>query len=175
MSDDCPPASEEAGRLIQDHQEMLTFFIQTIVHDAALAEEIFSDVKLAILQSWHRYDPSRPFLNWARGVARLVAYETLRAQSRQPESLPPDVIESMADQLEPITAGGQGEFREAVQGCVQNLPPHHRRLIQSRYYDDCPYKELAGLFGKSLGSLYTVFRRCHAQLRECILKKIQNL
>src|SRR5947207_5758295 len=78
---------EEAFRHVLAHRTMLKAYVQAIVRDPFLAEDTFSEVTLEIARAWERFDSTRPFQNWARGVARRVALASLRKQSRQPVSL----------------------------------------------------------------------------------------
>ena len=45
-------------------------YISVLMGGAAEAADVFQETDLAILQHELSYDPSRPFMFWARGVAR---------------------------------------------------------------------------------------------------------
>jgi RNA polymerase sigma-70 factor (ECF subfamily) len=133
-------------------------------------------VTVAILQSWERYDPSRPFPAWARGIARRVAFTNLHKQSRQPCLLSDDLLEAAAQTIDSL--GDESELdrrKEALHGCMERLPTRHRQLIDFKYWEDRSYKDISGLIGRSVASLYVVFNRLHDFLRHCIGRKLRLL
>ena len=169
MTTECTPASEEAVRLVLAHRTMLNGYIRGMIHDPTLAEDAFSDVTLAILRSWDRYDPTRSFEAWARGVARRVAFSNLRRESRQPCLLDQEVLELIALEIDAMgTEATLDSRKEMLHGCVQRLPPRHQQLIQFRYFENRSYPEISALVGKSVGSLYVIFNRVHKALSTCI-------
>lgn len=169
-------APEGAVRFVVDHRTMLKAYIRAIIRDPALAEDTFSDVTLAVLTSWERYDPSRPFESWARGIARRVALSNLRRESRQPYLLVEDVLEAVAQEIDEM--GGEAKLesrKEALHGCLQRLAPPHRQLIEYRYFENRSYGEISGLVGKTVGNLYVIFNRLHKLLSTCIERESRHL
>src|SRR5262245_59731087 len=91
---------EQAFRQILAHRTMLKAYLQAIIRDPVLAEDTFSQVTIEIARSWKRYDTSRPFENWARGLARRIALAELRKRGREPVALDEDVLESIGMELD---------------------------------------------------------------------------
>lgn len=130
---------DEAFLRVLAHRTMLKIHILCIVRDAHLAEDTLSDATLAIIRSWHKYDPAKPFEPWARGVARNVALANLRKHQRATVTLDESVLESLGTALD--AAGGEAELEEKKQrlrACLAKLPQHSRELVQWRYFDDEP-------------------------------------
>ena len=71
---------EEAFRQILAHRTMLKAYIQAFVRDPVLAEDTFSEVAIEIARCWERFDKTRSFENWARGLARRVALTQVSKQ-----------------------------------------------------------------------------------------------
>src|SRR5262245_1082535 len=115
-------ANEEAVRLVLAHRTMLKAYIRFHIRDATLAEDTLADVTLAILDSWDRFDHSRPFEPWARGIARRIALTNLRNESRQPCLLDEDVLETVAQEIDEM--GDESHLatrKEALQKCFHKL------------------------------------------------------
>ena len=53
-------------------------FIASLVRDFQDRDDILQETAVAVLQGYHRYDPSRPFVAWAMGIARLQTLAHLR-------------------------------------------------------------------------------------------------
>jgi RNA polymerase sigma-70 factor, ECF subfamily len=162
--------------MVSTHRTMLRAFIGSMIRDSSLADDTLSDVTVAIFQSWERYDSTRAFPPWARGVARRVALANLRKQSRQPCMLEEDVLEAAA--LKAGSMGDESELdlrKDALAGCMERLPTRHRQLIGFRYFDERSVVDISGLVGKSAASLYVVFHRLYKFLRDCVVRKLRLL
>jgi RNA polymerase sigma-70 factor (ECF subfamily) len=170
-------ASEEAAfRELLSHRTMLKAYIRMIVQDPILAEDTFSEVTLRILRAWNTYDKNRPFALWARGVARRVAFDSLRRRSHQPILLDTEALERIAEELDSLGNEGQIEIRtEALRKCMQRLPRSTRQLVELHYFEEKSYQEIAEFAGKSIGAIYTIFSRMHSVLRQCIERQITSL
>src|SRR6185369_2659175 len=86
---------DEAFLQVLAHHTMLKSYILAIIHDPHLAEDTLSDVTLAIVRSWERFDKRQPFAPWARGVARRIALANRRKFQRPVSELNDDVLEAV--------------------------------------------------------------------------------
>ena len=151
------------------HRTMLKIHILCIVRDAHLAEDTLSDATLAIVRSWHKYDPAKPFEPWARGVARNVALANLRKHQRATVTLDENVLESLGSALD--AGGGEAELegkKQRLRECVAKLPSRSRELVQWRYFDDVSYADIAARTRRTISALYMAFSRIHAALAACV-------
>ena len=165
---------EEAFRQVLAHRTMLKAYVQAIVRDPFLAEDAFSEVTLEIARSWNRFDRSRPFESWARGVARRVALTSIRKQGRQPVTLDDSVLESIGAELD--TFGNEIELglrKEALESCLEILTEANRELVRLRYFENRGYEEIARMLGRSVGALYVALTRIHAALHDCVRRKLR--
>ncbi len=163
---------EEVVRLVMAHRTMIATHVNCMIRDPILAEDTFQDAIVAILESWDRYDPSRSFASWARGIAHNVALATLREQARQPYALSAEALESVVEKS--LTFGSEPELemlQEALVGCVQQLSPGHQALVRLRYYENRSYAEISCLVGKSVKTLYVTCRRLRTLLWNCIQRE----
>ena len=164
-----PSANDEAFLKVLAHRTMLKIHILCIVRDSHLAEDTLSDATLAIVRSWHTYDPAKPFEPWARGVARNVALANLRKHQRATVVLDEAVLESLGSALD--AAGGEAELegkKQRLRDCVAKLPERSRELVQWRYFDDVSYTDIALRTRRTIAALYMAFSRIHVALAECV-------
>ena len=166
---------EEAFRHVIRHRSMLMAYVRAIVHDPELAEDTLGDVSVAIARNWTRYDKSRPFAPWARGVARRVALANLRKHGRRPVLLDSDVLETVAVELDCHADRGEAERRkQALDRCIRRLSDFNRRLVRMRYSENCPTSEIAQAVNWTVDSLYVAFSRIHKALRECVQRNLET-
>jgi RNA polymerase sigma factor (sigma-70 family) len=170
------PANEEAVRLVFAHRPELMSYIRCIIPNPAQAEDTFSDMTVAIMNSWEHYNPERSFKSWARGVARRIAFTNLRKAALRDGPFTDDVLEDIAAEVDCVSEQSRFDLRKAaLPGCMQRLRQCHQEFIQWRYYDDRSLQEISRRVGKSVGSVCVVFHRLHKLLEICINKKLRLL
>jgi RNA polymerase sigma-70 factor, ECF subfamily len=157
-------------------QDDLRAFIGALVRDPSLREDVFQEVAMTLWRTFERYDRSRAFGAWARGVAAFKIMENRRARGRWPESYPPEVIEAVVKGFDaPSVHGDDSEpthRSRALQGCLKALPARSAQIIGERYGRDRPVAEMAAAHGLSLDALYQSLSRIRTQLRECVSRKL---
>jgi RNA polymerase sigma-70 factor (ECF subfamily) len=175
MVPECELDSEEAFRQVLAHRTMLKAYVKSIVLDPFLAEDIFSEVTLQIVRSWDRFDQSRVFAVWARGVARRVALANLRKENRQPSLLDKDVLESIAEEVEGLgDESALDQRKEALRKCMGRLSERNRLLLRRRYFENRSYQEISRLVDKKVGALYALFSRLHHALLRCVERELRS-
>ena len=165
---------EEAFRHVLAHRTMLKAYVQAIVRDPVVAEDTFSEVTLEIVRVWDRFDSSRPFEPWARGLARRVALTKLRQRQREPETFDEAVLENLGEALD--DAGCEAELslrKDALLACLEKLPAPSRRLIELRYFENVAYEEIARTLHRTVGALYAAVSRIQVLLRDCVERTLR--
>src|SRR5436190_23219083 len=148
-----PTPHDNAFLQVLAHRTMLKSYILVIVRDPHLAEDTLSDVTLAIVRSWERFDAGQPFGPWARGVARRVALTNLRKYRRANVALSDEVLEQLEDDFDAFgSEADQEEQRQQLRSCVQLLPERSRELIQLRYFDGQSYDQIARLTNRTVAA-----------------------
>lgn len=160
---------DEAFLQVLAHHTMLKAYILAIIHDPHLAEDTLSDVTLAIVRSWERFDKQQPFAPWARGVARRIALANRRKFQRPVIELNETVLEAVGLHIDAL--GSEGvleERRQQLRACVEQLPEHSRELVQLRYFAGQSYDHMASSTGRTIVALYKAFSRIHEALARCV-------
>jgi len=78
------------------HEQDLRAFVSAVMPQAAVREDLFQEVAAALWRSFHSYDASRPFGNWARGVAMNKVRQFRRKLFRAPVILPEEAMKAVA-------------------------------------------------------------------------------
>lgn len=160
---------EEAFRQVLANRTVLLACVRAIVRDPHLAEDTLSDVTMEIVRNWSKYDTSRPFSPWARGVARRVALANLRKSGRLVATLDEEVIELLGAELD--ARGGESlfeQYKDRLNACLSKLSDKARRLVMARYFEEKSYDELSVSENRSNGALYVAFTRIHQSLAKCL-------
>src|SRR5947209_7027119 len=135
---------EALEALIRRHATPLLVFIQRMVGDRHLGEDLFQEVFLAVWLKCDQYCQGRPFKPWLYAIA----LNQCRAAFRRRQAAPPDSLDD--GRLAPVAAGW-GPFETAVAGetaalvadAVALLPPQQRAVVVLRLWQQLSYGEIA--------------------------------
>lgn len=169
------PVKYDAFLGITENRSKLMAVIVAMVRDFDLAEDLFQQTVLEILQVSDNFDATRDFLPWASGVARNVVRRHWRASEKQPAPATQEALDALAGfaEVEQDEDIWQAE-RAALYQCLDKLPERMRRLFLLRYGQNYKAGKLAELASFPIGSLRTTLARLRMKLRHCINTEIQE-
>lgn len=153
------------------YQGHLRSFIYASIGDYSHASDILQQTNLALWRKASHYDPERPFLSWAYGVARFEILKFLRHHSRDPLLFEPELIEAMGKVAEQHSEDFESRH-QAMLRCIEALPSNRRWLLQLRYTHGHNMEEIAAISKRSVASVKTLMMRLRRSLRECIEKRV---
>ncbi|HEY5728916.1 MAG TPA: sigma-70 family RNA polymerase sigma factor [Anaerolineales bacterium] len=137
-----------------------------ILGDPMLAEEATQDTFLKLWSRSREYLAERgPFLPWLLTIARHVAIDRLRLETRRPtlsNSIDPDETWQNLPDLDSVT--DESRWR-SLYFAVQELHPDQRDVIELAYYQGMSQSEIAEVLGWPLGTVKTRLRAAMENLR----------
>ncbi|TWT97849.1 RNA polymerase sigma factor CnrH [Botrimarina colliarenosi] len=142
-----------------------------LLHDA---DDVLQDTAVAIAKDFDKYDPSRPFLEWAIGIARNRVLQYYRKRGRDRRMIF-DVdtiskIEGSLMELEPHI----DSYEESLEFCLQKLPDRARRLLELRYTCCLNATEIAEQLKMTVQSVYTRLSQVRVTLRDCVRRQTRE-
>ena len=160
------------GELSERCRPLLTAYVRSCVLNWADAEDIVEDTLMDAFRSMPRFDRTRAFEPWLRGICRNRVRGFLRAGRRdRPRwvSLEDSAVAQELEREERGTGGGAAaEVRTALHVCLENLAPGNRVLLELRYAEDLSLAEVAGRCGRSRGSVAQTLWRLRQRLRRAL-------
>lgn len=158
--------------LVHRHKNRIFTTIVLLVRDRDLAEDIFQEVFIKIvnaLQSGQYTDNSR-FLAWAVRIAHNACISHFRKTHTQPQimmSYNDDLGNNMklsehSQEYRMIKA----EITEEINVMLDRLPRLQREVLILRYYADLSYKEIAQTIGISINTALGRVRYAIGNLRK---------
>src|ERR1043166_8011431 len=149
MSPGGPPSmdtSEKFTRLWTEAQPMVSAYLCACVPDFHSAEDMLQNVAVALLRKFHEYDPARPFIGWAIGIAKFEVLRHRRQQARSVLDLRPDLADLLADEL--IEMKPELEVRaRALRRCTEQLQGRSREMVRLCYAEGQKPREIAEALG----------------------------
>ena len=162
---------ERAVALLLSHRAMLLGYIVSIVRDPDLAEDVFQNVAVVVLDKAGAVANDAEFPAWARRVARLESLTALRKRKRAPELLDQSVLEMLEDHWA-ATETAPAPARKALRECVEKLSPYARQLIRMRYVDDLSAQDVADRLNRSPNTIYVALSRTYRHLAGCVQRRL---
>jgi len=163
------------ARLWVGAQPSVSAYIWSCVHDFHTAEDLLQDVAEDAATSFEKYDPSRPFIAWALGIARFKVIDYYRKNDRDPHIFlgEPETLESLTAAFEEIFPQANAR-REALAFCLDKLPDKSRKALEMRYELDMKPAQIAERTGTSSGVVRVMLTRIRNALSKCVKQRIEQ-
>lgn len=146
-------------------------FLRVLCRDDALAEELFQDLAVAVLEGSCRFDPEQgDFAAWVRGIARNLWRGHLRRRrpSRPLDAAVEEAVASAWDDRSPAEAVEQAERLGRLRECLGRLAPSARELLRRRYEEAESSACIAAALGRSVAAIDTALCRLRGSLLACL-------
>jgi RNA polymerase sigma-70 factor (ECF subfamily) len=159
---------ERFFRLYAVNEVALHTFVRSLLPTRQDADEVMQEVMVALWQGCGNATEFRP---WAFGVARNLALVHLRKKSRDRLVFDEELVNRLAD-LSVQDEAVHAAQRDALEGCMQKLPPAQRELVLLAYAKGVRIDRLAQLRGQTPMSLYKMLHRIRQGLLECVQRTL---
>ena len=165
--------TRQAARLWTLAQPAVSAFVTAVVRDFKDRDDVLQDIAVAAIESFEAYDPQRPFVPWAMGVARNQVGLYLRRRQRDRVVLDPEAVECLAVAFAEVA---EPEWRrlDALATCLQRLDAKSRELCRLRYDADLKPAAIADQIGMSPNAVAKALQRIRDQLRACIHRTVAS-
>jgi RNA polymerase sigma-70 factor (ECF subfamily) len=148
-------------------QPVVSSFIGAMVRDFADRDDVLQETAVAVLESADRYDPDRPFIAWALGIARNQIRMYLRRNNQERLVFDESVLQLLEDSFATVSAHEVHRLR-FLRDCLQRLDPREQLLFQLRYAEDLKPAAIGEQLGLAANTVSKALQRLRDQLRTCI-------
>jgi len=165
------------NRLVLAYQNMVYNQAYRMVGDQDTAEDAAQDAFIIAFRKLGTYRGGS-FKAWLLRIVTNLCYDELRRRKRRPTTpLEPtdqddDEIESprwLSDPSEtPEQAAERVELSQALQACLEGLPPDFRAIVALVDIQGLDYAEAAQAMGRPLGTVKSRLARARTRLRNCL-------
>lgn len=174
VEDDAPIPMDRAtfSQEVRTHHRRLLAYASSLLEDTASAGDVVQEALVTAYRNLGRFDISRDFGAWLRGIVRNKCREELR--KKRPLFFEEDVLESIEllhrDWEELDTNGGSGLFLD-LEDCLAHLDPPQKEVVDLFYYEGCSGDETSTRLDLSAGSVRKRLQRARESLRNCLQGK----
>ena len=149
-------------RLIEQYQHRLLRYLVYLSGNRELAEDLFQETWIRVLERGHQYDGKHEFSTWLYTVARNLTIDYLRKKS--PLSLDGMMDGLMEDEdhapLQPADTRPmawevvqQHEQAERISAALVSIPVEYRETVVLRFQEGLTLDEIATVTGAPLGTV----------------------
>lgn len=137
-------------------------------HDA---EDVIQRIAQELARRFDEYDAARPFVGWALWIAKSRVIDFYRAQGRTRVVFSDELLGQLADTIA-NQAARRSDRREALEACLEELPPRSRRLLDLRYVEELSAAQMARETGSTSGSVRVLLSRVRSVLVRCVERRL---
>ena len=169
--------TEALSTLINRYKDRIYTAIFLLVKDKYLAEDLFQDVFIRIIDSLKAkgYSNEGKFLPWALRIAHNLCVDHFRKIKRTPSitiSDDRDIFEVLNfSEPNAETRLIQSQRHERVRKMIDLLPEDQREVIILRHYADLSFKEIASITKCSTNTALGIMRYGLINMRKMTLEK----
>lgn len=156
------------------HQDGLRAFVSALVRDRDARDDVFQEISQTLWKNFDRFDRSRSFGAWARGIARHKIAHQWRQSNRNPVPFSEAALDSVLQAYDE-TESEETHLREALKRCVESLPARSKRLLEWRYEASMHLKDMARRLASSPGAVNKALFRIRTSLQTCVTRTARIL
>jgi len=145
-------------RLIEQYQHRLLRYLVYLSGNRDLAEDLFQETWIRVLERGHQYDGEHEFSTWLYAVARNLTIDYLRKKS--PLSLDGLMEDEEHAPLEPVDRRPmawevvqQHEQAERISAALVSIPAEYRETVVLRFQEGLTLDQIAIVTGAPLGTV----------------------
>jgi RNA polymerase sigma factor (sigma-70 family) len=165
-------------KLIHRHKNKVFAYISLYIRDQALAEDIFQDTFLKVIQSVKsgKYSDNGKFISWVMRIAHNLIIDHFR-RIKQMNTISNDNYESdlfnskafAEDNVEDDMIKGQ--IKKDIRNMISHLPDDQREVVILRHYAGLSFKEIADITDVSINTALGRRRYALINMRRIMVEK----
>jgi len=160
------------GLLLEKHRSPVIHFLDRIVQNQAVAEELAQEAFLRVYKSRVRYEPTAKFTTWLFRIATHVALNWLRdgRNEKHQASLDQESWDGTARQVPDRSRTAEQELvyqvklRE-VRQAIKSLPAKQKAAVMMHKYQEMEYAQIADVLSCSESAVKSLLFRAYESLR----------
>ena len=146
-------------RLIEQYQHRLYRYLLFLTGNKALAEDLFQETWIRVLERGHQYNAKSKFESWLFAIARNLVIDVSRrkkiasleelgdSESNQPFELPDE------HSISPLQLLVSRESKEAVQLSLLKIPAYYREVLLLRFQEELSLEEISAVLATPISTV----------------------
>lgn len=163
--------------LLERHKDKIYTSIYLFVKDTALAEDIFQEVFIKIINTLRegKYNHEGKFLQWAMRISYNMCVDYFRRNKRRSNISPTETFDIFdvlpLSDLNVEQTIIKNEMHDKLRRIIDDLPADQREVVILRHYADMSFKEISQLTRVSINTALGRMRYALINIRKNIEEK----
>ncbi|MBI1367022.1 MAG: sigma-70 family RNA polymerase sigma factor [Planctomycetes bacterium] len=159
--------------LVRERVSLLAY-IDSIVRDDHMAEDVFQDVCALAVAKREEIENEVHLMRWLRKTARFRASHAMRQRFAQPMLFDGALLDEMDGLWDEHESAHADAVTAALKHCLAKLSPYARKLVNLRYAQGISGQALAAAVGRQVNAVYVALTRIHRGLGQCIRQQMKH-
>ena len=150
---------ELLDRLIERYQQRLYRYLLFLTGNTALAEDLFQETWILVLERGQQYNAKSRFESWLFAIARNLVIDVSRRkkiasleQLGDSESGQPfDPADEQS--VSPLQLLGSRENQQTVQLSLLKIPPYYREVLLLRFHEELSLEEISAVLATPISTV----------------------
>lgn len=157
--------------LVADRARLLAYIL-SILSDEHVAEDVYQEVCTLALEKRDEIQDVDHLGAWLRLTARHRSLKAIERLKRSPRVLDDRMLDLLEPHWDALATIESSRMVDALRGCMKQLTPHARQLVNLRYGQGIASSHIARQLARPLNTIYVAMTRIHKQLGDCIRKRL---
>jgi RNA polymerase sigma-70 factor (ECF subfamily) len=162
-------AGEFEARVRVHHRRLMAYAL-ALTRRFDAAEDLVQDALLVAHRDLPKYDASRDFGAWVRGIVRMKYLEWTR--ERRTEPLDAKVLDEIERQHQAFDRASDEEPGVAVRDCIARLGPRLGETLELHYRDDESFAAIAARLSITEEVVRKRLQRARELLADCLRRRM---
>lgn len=156
--------------IIRDYRDGLLLYLNGIVQNITIAEELTEDVFVKLVMKRPRFSADSSFKTWLYAIGRNLAISYLRRQKHI--HIPLENCPELTDDEKNLERQYiQKEQKMILHNAMKALKPEYRQVLWLIYFEGFSQKETARIMGKTVHNVETLAYRARQALKVKLLEE----
>ena len=152
---------EEAFQIVYDATKNGVYAILiALVKNRQTTEDLMQETYIRMLEKLHTYQRGRNFQAWITQIAKNLAFDYLRKNQRT-------ILADIQDPQSPFDQAKATDSTEmSFSEMISSLDPTSRELIALKMVSNLPFREIAKIMNKPLGTILWLYQKALKDLKK---------
>jgi len=157
--------------IINDYMDGLLFYINKLVGNMSVAEDITEDTFVKIITKKPRFSGKSSFKTWLYAIGRNTAVDYLKKKAKYSVLPIEECIQLSDDEISLEISYIREERKIIIHRALRRLKPEYSQILWLIYFENFSNKEAAIIMGKSVHNIETLAYRARCSLRSELEKE----
>ena len=150
--------------LYKKYSSPILNYIYKLIRDSSLAEDIFQDTFIRVIQNIDKYNPVYKFSTWIYTIASNLCFNELKkinknmtlfyaTELNSDDKSKKRQMQVSSKEKSPLENVELADIHAKIKFALNSLSENHRMVFIQKFYQDLSYKEIADIMNCSIGTV----------------------